>query len=395
MPGSTRRGPDGLSPTRGARGDRRTRCASRTAATRDEFTEVIRPALAEHGHPDRLLRGVGRSAERDRAPLPRADLPGADAARDRPRAAVPVHLEPVAEPDRAPARSGHRHRRVRAREGAQGGPAAVRRDRQGHVHPARGHHRPAPRRAVPRDGDPHATTCSGSRAMPTSRSPTRPTTCCRRSRTSCAGGASARSSGSRSAPSMDPATARAADRLARRRRDPGLRRRRPARPRRDLWQIAGIEGHSDLRQAGVDADHPSRRSARAPATTTSSRTCSRRCAPATSSSTTPTTRSPTSVERFVKQAVDDPNVLAIKMTVYRTSDDSALVPSLIEAAENGQAGGLHGGAQGPLRRAPEHPLVTRAGGGRRPRRARHPRAEDARQGDPGRPPRARAASATT
>jgi polyphosphate kinase len=43
-----------------------------------------------------------------------------------------------------------------------------------------------------------------------------------------------------------------------------------------------------------------------------------------------------SVERFVQQAVADPNVLAIKMTVYRTSDDSALVPSLIRAAELGK-----------------------------------------------------------
>jgi len=42
------------------------------------------------------------------------------------------------------------------------------------------------------------------------------------------------------------------------------------------------------------------------------------------------------VERFVAQAVKDPDVLAIKLTVYRTSDDSSLVPSLIEAAERGK-----------------------------------------------------------
>jgi polyphosphate kinase len=44
----------------------------------------------------------------------------------------------------------------------------------------------------------------------------------------------------------------------------------------------------------------------------------------------------TSVERFVDQAVADPDVLAIKQTVYRTSDDSSLVPALIRASERGK-----------------------------------------------------------
>ena len=40
-----------------------------------------------------------------------------------------------------------------------------------------------------------------------------------------------------------------------------------------------------------------------------------------------------SIERFVKTAAADPKVLAIKMTLYRTGDDSPFIPTLIHAAE--------------------------------------------------------------
>lgn len=43
-----------------------------------------------------------------------------------------------------------------------------------------------------------------------------------------------------------------------------------------------------------------------------------------------------SVERFIRQAVEQPNVLAIKMTLYRTGDDSPFIPLLIRAAEQGK-----------------------------------------------------------
>ena len=44
----------------------------------------------------------------------------------------------------------------------------------------------------------------------------------------------------------------------------------------------------------------------------------------------------TSTERFIVEASEDPQVLSIKMTLYRTGDNSQFIKSLIDAAENGK-----------------------------------------------------------
>ena len=44
----------------------------------------------------------------------------------------------------------------------------------------------------------------------------------------------------------------------------------------------------------------------------------------------------TSVEAFVRAAANDENVVTVKTTVYRTSEDSAIAPALIKSSENGK-----------------------------------------------------------
>ncbi len=100
----------------------------------------------------------------------------------------------------------------------------------------------------------------------------------------------------------------------------------------DLWDVAGLPGFGELRYAPFHG-------------VTQPRLLGKQGDPGDSMAAIregdlivhhPYDGFETSVEAFVRQAVADPDVLAIKQTVYRTSADSPLVPSLIDASERGK-----------------------------------------------------------
>lgn len=100
----------------------------------------------------------------------------------------------------------------------------------------------------------------------------------------------------------------------------------------DLWQIVKLPGHKELRDKPWKPVQPARM-----------RDADGEPMPVLAAMRNhdilvhhPYESFTASVERFVSEAVNDPDVLAIKLTVYRTSDDSPLVPALIRASERGK-----------------------------------------------------------
>ena len=115
--GSLARRPDAPADADRGAGARARADGGQSRLWRDELC----PALAREG----ILVGTVDDATEDelaraRAAVRQPDLPGADPARRRPRAAVPVHLRPLAQPRRHRARPGVRRGALRTGQGPGG-----------------------------------------------------------------------------------------------------------------------------------------------------------------------------------------------------------------------------------------------------------------------------------
>ena len=165
----------------------------------------------------------------------------------------------------------------------------------------------------------------------------------------------------------------------------------------------GLDEHSDAvrrrrhaRHARLDGDRRPRGArpcATRPTGPSTTRVFSRRATSSTSSATParillqhPYESFSTSVERFLREASEDPKVRAIKMTFYRTSAESNVIDYLLRGGPQRQTGRGRRRAEGALRRGRQHPVRQPPGGLRHPRHLRRRRAEDALQGHPRGPP---------